>query len=329
MLYPLLFEANLFPIIWGGDRLIALKGMPPVDVPIGESWEISAVIGKECVVANGVLKGKNLRDLSFEYGAELLGRSVYERYGSELPVLVKFIDTQNDLSIQVHPDDAVALSRHGCMGKTEMWYVVDAKPGAFLYAGFSRDITIEEYRRMVGDGSICQVLAKHYINKGDAFLIPAGLVHALCSGAFVVEVQQSSDITYRLYDYNRIGMDGKPRQLHTALAEGVLDLSCHTDCSVHYPRLDNESNLICSNRHFNVSLLPLDKSVRRDMRRYDSFVAYICISGSCIIGNSVHLQQGFSTLIPASCADVNIVPTGIGGKVELMEVFIDCACNGQ
>ncbi|MBO5705701.1 MAG: class I mannose-6-phosphate isomerase [Bacteroidaceae bacterium] len=323
MLYPLLFEANLFPIIWGGNRLIALKGMPPIDVPIGESWEISAVKGKESIVANGPLKGKNLRDLSWEYGSELLGRTIDERYGSEFPILVKFIDTSNDLSIQVHPDDSMAMRRHGCMGKTEMWYVVDALPDAYLYAGFSRDITREEYRRMVEDDSICDVLAKHNISKGDAFYVPAGIVHALCRGTFVVEIQQSSDITYRIYDYKRIGMDGKPRELHTSLAEDVLDFSCHKEYSLDYTATENTSNVICNNRFFRIGLLPLTMPMRRDLRHYDSFIVYVCIQGECIIGESTYLQQGFSCLVPAVCADIFISPAQEGAKVELLEIYLD------
>ena len=224
MLYPLLFETNLFPIVWGGHRLREMKGMSPIAEPVGESWEVSAVPGKESVVVNGPLSGRNLRDLTQEYGSDLLGKAVQEKFGSEFPMLVKFIDAESDLSIQVHPDDAVAMQRHGSMGKTEMWYVVDAKPGTYLYAGFAKSITSEEYRRRVEDGTICEVLAKHPIRMGDAFFIPAGRVHAICGGALIAEVQQSSDITYRIYDYGRMGMDGKPRELHTELAADVLDL---------------------------------------------------------------------------------------------------------
>ena len=149
MLYPLLFETNLFPIVWGGHRLREMKGMSPIAEPVGESWEVSAVPGKESVVVNGPLSGRNLRDLTQEYGSDLLGKAVQEKFGSEFPMLVKFIDAESDLSIQVHPDDAVAMQRHGSMGKTEMWYVVDAKPGTYLYAGFAKSITSEEYRRRV------------------------------------------------------------------------------------------------------------------------------------------------------------------------------------
>lgn len=325
MLYPLLFEANLFPIVWGGHRLREIKGMLPDDEPVGESWEVSAVSGKESVVSNGPFKGKNLRVLTAEYGASLLGQSVYERFGEEFPMLVKLIDAEHDLSIQVHPNDEQAMRRHGCMGKTEMWYVVDAKPGTYLYAGFAQDITGEEYCRRVGDGTICEVLAKHYIHPGDAFFIPAGRVHAICGGALIAEVQQSSDITYRIYDYGRLGMDGKPRELHTELAVDVLDYTVHPEYALDYPRDLNHPNLICTCDFFEVRRLTLDAPLNRRMRHHDSFVIYMCLQGECRLGDTVQLHRGQSCLVPAVCTDdIRLVPTGMadGERIELLEVFI-------
>ena len=323
MLYPLLFETNLFPIVWGGHRLREMKGMSPIAEPVGESWEVSAVPGKESVVVNGPLSGRNLRDLTLEYGSDLLGKAVQEKFGSEFPMLVKFIDAESDLSIQVHPDDAVAMQRHGSMGKTEMWYVVDAKPGTYLYAGFAKSITSEEYRRRVEDGTICEVLAKHPIRMGDAFFIPAGRVHAICGGALIAEVQQSSDITYRIYDYGRMGMDGKPRELHTELAADVLDYTVHKEYSISYPMVLNKSNLVCECEFFTVRMQRLNTPVKRDLKHKDSFVVYVCMRGECMIGDSVHLKQGFSCLVPAVCADIEITPIGEKGMVELLEVFVD------
>ena len=323
MLYPLLFETNLFPIVWGGRRLREMKGMSPIDEPVGESWEVSAVPGKESVVVNGPLVGRNLRELTQEYGADLLGKAVQEKFGSEFPMLIKFIDAESDLSIQVHPDDTVAMQRHGSMGKTEMWYVVDAKPGTYLYAGFSKSITSEEYRRRVEAGTICEVLAKHPIRMGDAFFIPAGRVHAICGGALIAEVQQSSDITYRIYDYGRMGMDGKPRELHTELAADVLDYTVHKEYSISYPMVLNKSNLVCECEFFTVRKQRLNTPVKRDLKHKDSFVDYECMRGECMIGDSVHLKQGFSCLVPAACADIEITPIGEKGMVELLEVFVD------
>lgn len=323
MLYPLLFEANMFPIVWGGHRLREIKGLEPGDEPIGESWEVSAVPGKESVVGNGELKGRNLRELTSEYGAALLGQSVFDRYGTEFPMLVKLIDAEHDLSIQVHPNDELAMKRHGCMGKTEMWYVVDAKPGTYLYAGFAKSITGEEYRRRVEDGTICDVLAKHNIRPGDAFFIPAGRVHAICGGALIAEVQQSSDITYRIYDYGRMGMDGKPRELHTELAVDALDYTVHQEYALDYPKDRNRSNLVCGCDFFEVRRLTLDAPIDRRMRHHDSFVIYMCLQGKCTLDNNVQLRCGQSCLVPAVCADdIKLVPAACGEPVELLEVFI-------
>lgn len=325
MLYPLLFETSLFPIVWGGHRLTQIKGLPPVDEPIGESWEVSAVPGKSSIVANGPLAGKTLRELTKEYGAELLGESVQKRFGDEFPMLVKFIDAESDLSIQVHPDDEKAMKRHGSMGKTEMWYVVDAKPGTYLYAGFSKSISHEEYRQRVDNGTICDVLAKHPIRMGDAFFIPAGRVHAICGGALIAEVQQSSDITYRIYDYGRMGMDGKPRELHTELAVDVLDYTVHKEYSISYPMELNKTNLVCECEFFTVRLLRLTNVIERNLKHHDSFVVYVCLHGQCKIGDSVVLKQGQSCLVPACCVDMVITPEGRKGEVELLEVFVDNA----
>ncbi len=323
MLYPLLFETNLFPIVWGGRRLREMKGMSPVDEPVGESWEVSAVPGKESVVINGTLSGRNLRDLCTEYGADILGKAVQEKFGNEFPMLIKFIDAESDLSIQVHPDDSVAMERHGSMGKTEMWYVVDAKPGTYLYAGFSKSITSDEYRRRVEDGTICEVLAKHPIRMGDAFFIPAGRVHAICGGALIAEVQQSSDITYRIYDYGRMGMDGKPRELHTELAVDVLDYTVHKEYSISFPMELNKANLICECEFFTVRQLRLTAPIQRNLKHHDSFVVYMCLHGECTIGDSVLLKQGQSCLVPASCADMLITPIGTNDDAEVLEVFVD------
>ncbi len=325
MLYPLLFEVNLFPIVWGGHHLRAFKGMPPTDEPIGESWEVSAVFGKESVVSNGPLMGKDLRALTTEYGADLLGRSVHEKYGNEFPLLIKMIDAERDLSIQVHPGDQQAMERHGCSGKTEMWYVVDANPGAFLYAGFSQRITKEDYCQRVQNGTICDALAKHYVHPGDAFFIPAGCVHSIGAGTLIAEVQQSSDITYRIYDYGRLGIDGRPRQLHTDLAIDVIDYAAHDNSVLHYTRQRNYPNEICSCEFFEVRRLILNAPLCRCLRHRDSFVVYMCLQGECRLGDSVFLRRGKSCLVPAICTDnIALVPTPSvnGGQAELLEIFI-------
>lgn len=225
-LYPLVFKPNLHTIVWGGSRLKPWKQMPNNGDPIGESWEVSAVPSSPSIVDNGCWAGMSLIDVINKLPIEFLGRSVAKKYGNKLPLLVKFIDAEKDLSIQVHPDDKMALREHNKSGKTEMWYVIDAKPGSCLYAGFKEQITPEEYKRKVADSTITESLARHEVKAGDVFYILAGRVHAICGGILLAEVQQSSDVTYRFYDYNRVGLDGKPRELHTDLAAEALDFRC-------------------------------------------------------------------------------------------------------
>ena len=312
MLYPLLFETSLFPIVWGGNRLRQMKGMPPSCEPVGESWEVSAVPGKESVVLNGDLAGKNLRELCQQYGADLLGGAVQKKFGNEFPMLIKFIDAESDLSIQVHPDDSVAMERHGSMGKTEMWYVVDAKPGTYLYAGFSKSITSEEYRHRVEDGTICEVLAKHPIRMGDAFFIPAGRVHAICGGALIAEVQQSSDITYRIYDYGRLGLDGKPRQLHIEEAKEAIDYKLDAEYRSAYQPCLNQEVQLASCPYFTTHLLEIDKPYQKNWSDSDGFLIVICLSGKAILktDGSIQLSQGETALVPASAEWIEFIPEG-------------------
>ena len=223
--YPLVFEPNLHSVVWGGDSLTKWKGLPAIDVPVGESWEVSTLPSSISIIANGEFQGCNLVSVITENAEDILGKHVAMKYENELPLLVKFIDARRDLSIQVHPNDELAHQLHKKRGKTEMWYIVDAKPGAFLYSGFSRSLAssdsdgedvcredaLEAYRQKVADGTIIEYLAKHEVKAGDVFFLPAGRVHTICGGILLAEVQQSSDITYRIFDYNRLGIDGKPR----------------------------------------------------------------------------------------------------------------------
>lgn len=213
--YPLQFEPDLHTTVWGGRKLRPFKGLEPTDEPIGESWEVSAIPTSVSIVSNGFWKDRDLNSLIEEFPNEILGKKVNERYQGKLPLLVKFLDAKRDLSIQVHPDEEMAQRLYGKRGKSEMWYVIDADADSHLIVGFIREISLEEYYRRIAEGTITEVLAHHKVKPGDAFFIPAGCVHALCGGIMVAEVQQSSDVTYRIYDYNRPGLDGKPRELHT------------------------------------------------------------------------------------------------------------------
>jgi len=325
-LYPLLFEPNLHTVVWGGHRLRPYKGLPPSDEPIGESWEVSAVPTSTSVISNGLWKGRDLVSLINEQPEVILGKAVNARYHGQLPLLVKFIDAQKDLSIQVHPNDDMAMREHGKMGKSEMWYVIKADEGAHLYAGFKRKIQVGEYYQRIADGTITEVLADHQVKAGDVFYLPAGRVHAICGGILLAEVQQSSDVTYRIFDYNRPGLDGKPRELHTELAAKALDFHVEANYRTTYPEMANRATQIIDTPFFDVRVMEISKPFHRDLRKYDSFVITMCIEGACVIrvrstGDEILLKAGNSTLIPAAIADFDVLPQQ--GKTRILDAFID------
>lgn len=325
-IYPLLFKPNLHTVVWGGDRLCPYKGIEPSKEPIGESWEVSAVPSSTSIVANGEQAGKDLITVVSEAPDAILGESVSRKYGGKLPLLVKFIDAKRDLSIQVHPNDEMARRVHGKSGKTEMWYVIDAKPGSYLYAGFRKRITEEEYKQRIADGTITDVLARHEVKAGDVFYLPAGRVHAICSGILLAEVQQSSDLTYRIYDYNRPGLDGKPRELHTELAAEALDFNVEDEYRTIYEEDDNRASLIIDSQYFSVRVAELTEPFHRNLLKYDSFIITMCIKGDCRIrvrktGEETLLREGNSCLIPAAIADYDVVP--LNGSTRMLDAFID------
>lgn len=325
-LYPLLFEPNLHSVVWGGNQLKPYKGLEPSDEPIGESWEVSAVPSSTSIISNGEWKGKDLISTINEQPEAILGKAVNERYNGKLPLLVKFIDAKKDLSIQVHPNDEMAMREHGKMGKSEMWYIIKADEDAHLYAGFQKEITPEEYQQRIADGTITEVLADHKVKAGDVFFLPAGRVHAICGGIMLAEVQQSSDVTYRIYDYNRPGMDGKPRELHTELAAKALDYHVEENYRTEYNDDSNKAIQIIDSPYFDVRVIEISKPFHRDLRKYDSFVISMCIEGDCIIciratGDELLLKQGNSTLIPAAIADFDVIPQK--GSTRMLDAFID------
>lgn len=312
-LYPLLFEPNLHVVVWGGNRLRPYKGLEPTDEPIGESWEVSAVPSSTSIIANGKWKGRDLISVINEQPDAILGKKVNEKYNGKLPLLVKFIDAKRDLSIQVHPNDEMAMRKHGKMGKAEMWYVIKADEGAHLYAGFKKEITADEYQRRIADGTIIDVLADHQVHTGDVFYLPAGRVHAICGGIVLAEVQQSSDVTYRIYDYDRPGMDGKPRELHTELAAQALDYHVEKNYRTEYSDSSNKAIKIVDTPYFDVRVMEVSKPFHRDLIKYDSFIITMCMEGDCKIhirstGDEILLKEGNSTLIPAAIANYDIIP---------------------
>lgn len=256
----------------------------------------------------------------------ILGREVVKRYGGKMPLLVKFIDARGDLSVQVHPDDAMAQREHGKFGKTEMWYVLDAEPGACLYSGFKEELSAFDYKRRVEDGTIIDALARHEVHAGDVFYIPAGRVHAICSGVLLAEVQQSSDVTYRIYDYNRVGLDGKPRELHTELAAKALSYQVEDEYRTEYSTEENRANRVVESPFFSVRVTELEEAFHRNLVKYDSFIITMCLKGDCRIRirstqEEVVLKEGFSCLIPAAIADYDVIP--VAGRTKVLDAFID------
>lgn len=331
-LYPLLFEPNLHSVVWGGNQLRPYKGLEPTDDPIGESWEVSAEPSSTSIISNGEWKDKDLITIINEQPEAILGKKVNEKYNGKLPLLVKFIDAKKDLSIQVHPNDEMAMREHGKMGKSEMWYVIKADEGAHLYAGFKQEITKEEYQLRIADGTITEVLADHKVKAGDVFYLPAGRVHAICGGIMLAEVQQSSDVTYRIYDYNRPGMDGKPRELHIELAAQALDYHVEENYRTEYNESSNKAVQIIDTPFFDVRVMEINKDFHRDLRKYDSFVISMCIEGDCKIrvrrtDDEILLKEGCSTLIPAAIADYDVIP--LNEKTRLLDAYIDNQNNGM
>ncbi|MCI6875412.1 MAG: type I phosphomannose isomerase catalytic subunit [Parabacteroides sp.] len=323
MLYPFTFEPILKKIIWGGSDICPFKGISPVQEGIGESWELSHVEGNYSVVANGELKGQSLDDLIRTYGKQLLGEHVMEQFGTTFPLLIKFIDARDNLSIQVHPDDELAKKRHNSFGKTEMWYVVKATPDAALYSGFSQQIDAEEYVKRVENNTIMDVLQRYNVHEGDVFFLPAGRVHAIGSGCFIAEIQQTSNITYRIYDYNRKDANGKGRELHTELAKDAIDYTLYPDYRTHYKAHTNATVQLADCKYFTTNLIDLDTIMVRDFSQLDSFVVYICMEGRATLrdnkGNEILVHQGQTVLIPADTDVVTISPVP-GAK--FMETYI-------
>ena len=329
-LYPLLFEPNLHTVVWGGQQLRPFKGLTPTDEPIGESWEVSAVPSSTSIVSNGPCSGMPLTDVIAQAPEEILGREVCRRYDGQLPLLVKLIDAKRDLSIQVHPNDEMARRVHGKMGKSEMWYIIRADEGSHLYAGFNQEITPYEYQHRVADGTITDVLACHSVKAGDVFYLPAGRVHAICGGILLAEVQQSSDVTYRIFDYNRPGIDGRPRELHTELAAEAIDYHVEENYRTEYSNPSNRAIQVIDTPHFGVRILEAAERFHRNLLKYDSFIISMCIEGDCTIrlrsnGQETLLREGYCTLIPAAIADYDVIP--LHGKTRLLDSFINNSGN--
>ncbi len=320
MLYPLKFEPILKDKIWGGNKLNKLFGKPTETNKLGESWELSGYEGDESVVSNGILAGNNLAELIEVYMGDIIGDRVYDKFGLSFPLLFKLIDANDYLSIQVHPGDEVAAERHNSFGKTEMWYVVDAEPNAELIIGFNKDCTHEEYLAALAGGQVEDLLQKVPVKQGDVFFIPAGLVHAIGKGVVVAEIQQSSDVTYRIYDYKRTDDQGNERELHTEQALDVIDFSASINPKTDYQIALNTIVPLVSCEYFTTNLILFDRPLTRNYGNLDTFVAYMCLSGSFIIdikGETTIVNQGETVLIPACINELDLIPDQLSRLLEV------------
>lgn len=316
----LTFKPYFAHVIWGGERICQFKGIPSEGTDIGESWELSPMKGHESVVAEGPHKGATLNELVNRYGDDIMGARLNKRYNGEFPLLIKFIDSRRDLSIQVHPDDELAAKRDS-RGKTEMWYSIDPAEGAYLYAGFNREVTPEEFEKSIADSTIVDLLSRFPTHKGDVFFLPAGCVHAIGTGNFVVEIQEASDITYRIFDYNRVGADGKPRQLHVAQA---IEATKFDDTAFVTPKNvevapGHEAEVVhCP--FFNTDLIAVEGEMTLDLEPRDSFTVLIATEGEVTLhgpAGDVTLAKGFTALVPASVKTLALTGTG-----RLMSVYV-------
>ena len=322
MLYPLKFHPILKKKIWGGEKL-AYKSNEHEEA-IGESWEISAVEDNISVVSNGILADNDLQELIEVYMGELVGDHVYEKFGIEFPLLIKYIDANDDLSIQVHPDDETAKERHNAYGKTEMWYMVDAEKDASLVLGFNQEIDKNTYLQALHQNKLMDLLNVQKVKKGESFFIPAGLVHAIGKGCFIAEIQQTSDITYRIYDYNRKDANGNTRELHTDLATDVIDYSYHPQHKVNYTPHDNQSVQLVKCPYFTTNLLVFDRDIEKEYVHLDSFVSYMCIQGKFTISTGecepVMVNKGETVLVPACFKNVTLYPDEVS---RVLEIYVE------
>lgn len=320
--YPIKFRPILQDKIWGGSKLKDYLNKDTTRNRVGESWEISGVEGNISVVDNGSEKGRTLKEIINTHKGDLVGEKIFKEFGDDFPLLIKFIDARTDLSVQLHPNDELARQRHNSFGKTEMWYVLQADEGAKLNIGFKETLDKREYLEHLENGKIVELLNFEEVQKGDSVFINTGKVHAIGGGVLLAEIQQTSDITYRIYDWDRVDDEGNSRELHTALALDAIDFEKKEDYKLSYEKKENTSSEVASCDYFTTNYLPVKGKLKKDYSDLDSFVIYMCVDGKCKItmeGNSEKLQKGESILIPASCSELLLE----ADYAELLEVYIE------
>lgn len=319
-LYPLKFQPILKDKIWGGEKLINQFNKASKSKQLGESWEVSTVPGDISIVSNGYLKGESLQSLLESYKSDLLGQKNYERFGNDFPLLIKFIDAKQDLSIQLHPDDTLAKERHNSFGKTEMWYVMQADTDANLIVGFNQKMDRETYLKHLEEKTLTKILNFDKVKEGDTYFIEAGRVHAIGAGVLLAEIQQTSNVTYRVYDWDRVDDEGNERELHNDIAIDAFKFDMKDDFRVGYNKAKNTANNMVTCPFFITNFIELDTSIQNENDK-DSFMIYMCVDGEITIktdATSEKISKGETILIPAAVKDYTIETD----YAKLLEVYI-------
>jgi mannose-6-phosphate isomerase len=327
-LYPLKFETVLKEKVWGGNALVArYNKKPAVSGKIGESWELSAVADNLSVISNGFLAGNNIEEIIEVYMGDITGDSVYEKFGNEFPLLIKFIEAREDLSIQVHPGNDLARKRHNAYGKTEMWYILESEKGTKIYTGFKDGVSKEIYTEAIKNGTLADLLNIEDVEPGDTFFTPAGRIHAIGAGTVLVEIQQTSDITYRLFDWNRKSSGKEKRELHTELAIDAIDFTSTGKSKIRKEAELNKTVNLVSCEFFNTNIIRLSSTINKEFYLIDSFVVYICIEGEFLIRwdeSSERVIKGETVLLPAMIKEIKLEPIG---EALLLEIFVNSENN--
>ena len=322
-LYPIKFEPILKDKIWGGNSLVKNYGKKAdVSRLIGESWELSAVQDNLSVISNGFLAGNNIEEIIEVYMGDITGETVFEKYGNEFPLLIKFIEAKQDLSVQVHPDDNMARELHDAYGKTEMWYILESASSSIIFTGFTHPVTKEIFKSALLEGKVISLLNAESAEYGDVFFTPAGRIHAIGAGSLLVEIQQTSDITYRIFDWERKDK-GKSRDLHVDLALDAIDYNAAGKCKIKKELTPDKTENLVSCPFFHTNILQFGSLIRKDFNIIDSFIIYICIAGEFIIhwdkGAEI-VTKGETVLLPAMMTDITLEPRP---EAKVLEVFIN------
>ena len=319
-LYPLKFQPILKDKIWGGQKLLQLLHKPTTSKNAGESWEISDVEGDTSIVANGTLQGSSLKHLLETHRSDLLGEKNFRQFGTKFPLLIKFIDAKDDLSVQLHPNDQLAKARHNSFGKTEMWYVVQADPESNLIVGFNQKMSQELYLKHLEDKTLQSILNFDAVQAGDTYFIEVGRIHAIGAGVLLAEIQQTSDITYRVYDWDRVDSEGNERELHNDIALEAFDFDMPDNFRVDYTKDSNTPTELVSCPYFTTNVIDVNERISKE-NTHDSFMIYMCVDGNAqieVAGNQTEISMGETVLIPACIKQFSIS----ANHAKLLEVYV-------